>query len=135
MGKLSDLNWPFQSVQMQFTLSPSIPKTVINGPPERSRTRLPRPNAGAAWFSTAAFDEAEAEKAGANGILSASVTAIAIEACFVDANILNSILKLCSLQALGAPGCNKVRTHRCSSACVARVQARAWTKRIGERSK
>jgi hypothetical protein len=48
------------------------------------------------------FDGAEAEKAGAKDILNASVTAIAIEACFVDANILNSILKLCGLQALVA---------------------------------
>ncbi|MEN3365879.1 MAG: hypothetical protein V7606_3153, partial [Burkholderiales bacterium] len=31
-------------------------------------------------------------------------TAIAIEACFVGANILNSILKLCGLQALVATG-------------------------------
>src|ERR1700716_2940132 len=84
--------------------SPSIRETVINGPPERSRTRLPLRNAGAAWFCIAAVDGAEAEKAGARGILSASVTAIAIEACFVGANILNSILKLCGLQALVATG-------------------------------
>jgi hypothetical protein len=37
------------------------------------------------------FDGAEAEKAGAKGTLSTSVAAIAIDACFVDPNILNSI--------------------------------------------
>jgi len=63
---------------------------------------LPFCIAGAAWFCIAVFDGAEAEKAGAEGILSASITAIAIEACFVDAKILNSILKLCGLQALVA---------------------------------
>src|ERR1700730_18527881 len=76
--------------------------TVINGPPERSRTRLPVRSPGAAWFCVAVFDGAEAEKAGAKGIPSATVTAIAIEACFVDDNILNSILDLCGLQALVA---------------------------------
>jgi hypothetical protein len=33
----------------------------------------------------------EAEKAGARGILNESVTASAIEACFVDANMFQSI--------------------------------------------
>jgi hypothetical protein len=47
---------------------------------------LPRPSAGAAWFCIAAFDEAEAEKAGAKGILSAIVNAIAVETRFVNAN-------------------------------------------------
>jgi hypothetical protein len=37
------------------------------------------------------FDEPEAEKAGANGVLSASATASAIEACFVDTNMFQSI--------------------------------------------
>jgi hypothetical protein len=50
------------------------------------------------------FDGAEAEKAGDKGKPSASVTAIAIEACFVDVNIINSILKLCAFQALFATG-------------------------------
>jgi hypothetical protein len=50
------------------------------------------------------FEGVEAAKAGARGILSARVTAIAIDACFVDANILNSILKLCGLQAVVATG-------------------------------
>jgi hypothetical protein len=63
MGKLSELIWPFTSVQKQFTWSPLMPLTVINGPPERSRTRLPLPNAGAAWFCV--VDGAEAEEAGA----------------------------------------------------------------------
>jgi hypothetical protein len=67
--------------------------TVINGPPERSRTRLPLRNAGAAWFCVAVFDGAEAEKAGDKGVLTASVTAIAIDACLMEANILNSIQK------------------------------------------
>jgi hypothetical protein len=50
------------------------------------------------------FDGAEAEKAGDKGIPSASVTAIAIETCFVDVNILSSILKLYGLRALVATG-------------------------------
>jgi len=45
-GKLSALIWPFTSVQKQSTWSPLIPLTVINGPPDRSRTRLPLRNAG-----------------------------------------------------------------------------------------
>jgi len=65
---------------------------------------LPLRNAGAAWFCIAVFDGAEAEKAGDKGIPSASVTAIAIEICFVDVNILSSILKLCSWRALVATG-------------------------------
>ena len=52
----------------------------------------------------AVFDGAEAEKAGDKGMPSASITAIAIETCFVDVNILNSILKLCGLRALVAAG-------------------------------
>ena len=43
------------------------------------------------------FDGAEPEKAGDKGILSASVTATAIDVCLMEANILNSILKLCGL--------------------------------------
>jgi len=69
-----------------------------------------------AWFCIAVFDGAEAEKAGDNGIPSASVTAIAIETCFVDVNILNSILKLCGFQALVATGMQLVRTRGGSSA-------------------
>jgi hypothetical protein len=67
--------------------------TVINGPPERSRTTSPLRN-GAARFCIAVFDGAEAENAGDKGILIASVTAIAIEACFAGGNILNSLLQL-----------------------------------------
>jgi len=81
--------------------------TVINGPPECSRTRLPLRNAGAAWFCIVVLDKAGAEKAGNKGTLSPSVTAIAIETCFVDVNILESILKLSGLQALVATGCNR----------------------------
>jgi hypothetical protein len=66
-------------------------------PPERSRTRLPIRNEGAAWFCIAVFDGSEVEKAGANGVLSTSVAAIAIVACFVDANILISIALASSL--------------------------------------
>src|SRR5260370_23050304 len=79
--------------------------TVINGPPERSRTRSPLRNDGAGAFCIAGVDEAGAEEGGDKGIpsVSPSVTAIATEACLVDANILNSILKLCGLRvaALG----------------------------------
>src|SRR4030081_2927948 len=89
---------------------------VINGPPERSRTRLPLRNAGAASFCIAVFDGAEAESAGDKGTPNASVTAIAIETCFVDVNILNSILKLCGLQALVATGMQWARTRIGSSA-------------------
>ena len=52
----------------------------------------------------AVFDGAEAEKTGDKGMPSASVTAIAIETCFVDVNILNSIFKLCGFQAPVATG-------------------------------
>ncbi len=57
------------------------------------------------------FDGAGAEKAGDKGMLIASVTAIAIEACFAGGNILNSILKL------------------------ARGRERVWIKHVGERGK
>jgi len=76
-----------------------MPATVINGPPERNRTRSPLRNGGAAELWIAVFDGAGAEKAGDKGTLSVtpSVTAIATDTCFVHANILNSILELCGL--------------------------------------
>ena len=58
---------------------------------------MPLRNARVAWFCIAVFDGAEAEKAGDKGIPSASVTAIAIETCFVDVNILSSIFKVVRL--------------------------------------
>jgi hypothetical protein len=64
---------------------PSIRETIINGPPERSRTRLPLRNAGAAGFCIDVSDGAEAEKAGIEGILSATSNAIAVKVCFVSA--------------------------------------------------
>jgi hypothetical protein len=73
--------------------------TVINGPPERSRTRSPLRN-GAAGFCVEVFDGAEAEKVGDKGTISAtaSITAIGTETiCLVEASILNSILKSCGL--------------------------------------
>jgi hypothetical protein len=68
-----------------------MPLTVINGPPERSLTRSPLRNTEAARFCAAVVDGAEAEKAGAKGMPSRSVAANAIDAGFVDPNILNSI--------------------------------------------
>jgi hypothetical protein len=86
-----------------------MPMTVINGPPERSRTRSPLRNGEAAGFDTTVFDGEEADRAGDKGIQSATpnVTATAIEACFMDVNILNSILELYGLQKLIA-----TRLHR-----------------------
>ena len=46
MGKVCALGWPFQSDQKQSTPLPLMFSTVINGPPERSRTRSPRRNGG-----------------------------------------------------------------------------------------
>src|ERR1700730_12444096 len=69
--------------------------TVINGPPERSRTRSPLLNGGAAPSCIAVCDGAESENAGIDkGILSAtpSVNAIAIETRFVNAIMLSSTL-------------------------------------------
>jgi hypothetical protein len=68
---------------------------VINGPPERTRTRSPVRNGGRTALCIAVFTGGDSEKAGIDkGILSAipSVTAIAIETCFVNADILNSML-------------------------------------------
>ena len=65
--------------------------TVINGPPERSRTRSPRFNEAAVWLCIAVSDGAESEKAGTDkGTLSAipSTSAIAVDARFVNANIV-----------------------------------------------
>jgi len=65
--------------------------TVINGPPERSRTRSPLRNGGSAAFCIAIFDGAGAGKAGGNGTLSASpnITAIGTRLiCLVEGNIL-----------------------------------------------
>jgi hypothetical protein len=95
-------------------------------PPERNRTRLPLLNAGAAWFCIAVFDGAEAEKAGARGILSASVTATAIDACLMETDILNSILKLCGLLVTAA-----ARATRCRSSAWSRA-GRAWRAGRGE---
>jgi hypothetical protein len=107
-----------------------MPTTVINGPPERSRTRLPVLNAGAAWFCIAVFDGAGSEKAGDKGILSASVTPIVIDACLMEANMLNSILKCaaCSsrpgqLAAAAALGVARARA-RMDETCSGTVKAK-----------
>jgi hypothetical protein len=71
----------------------------------------------------AIFDGTEVEKAGDNGVPSASVTAIATESCFVDINIINSILKVCGLQALVATGLQSVRTGYAAALDVVRTQA------------
>jgi hypothetical protein len=102
MGRRSEAIWPSGSVQTHFTSSPSIPATVINGPPDRSRTRSPLRNGGAARVCIAVSD-VEAEKAGTKGVLIASVTAIATEICLVGANILNSIFRAVRLARRG-PG-------------------------------
>jgi hypothetical protein len=73
----------------------------------------------------AVFDGTGAEKAGDKGMPSASVTAIAIETCFVDVNILSSILKLCGMRALVATGMRQVRARRGSTAWCAAFK-RAW---------
>jgi hypothetical protein len=72
----------------------------------------------------AVFDGAEVEKAGDKGAPSASVTAIAIESCFADINIINSFLKVCGLQALVATGLQSVRTGCAATLGVVRAQAR-----------
>jgi hypothetical protein len=64
--------------------------TVINGPPERSRTRSPLRNGEAVQLCNAGVDGAGSEKAGIEGRKSAIPKAIAVRVRFVNESMLNS---------------------------------------------
>ncbi len=71
--------------------------TVINGPPERTRTRSPARSRAAARLCAAGFGSSiSARAANDSDTLSAipSVAAIAIELRFVNINILNSFFEI-----------------------------------------